>query len=81
MRTNSHAGGSSSQAGQGWIWATAVGILLIMAFSYLSTLSGVSHSALDQGDNEIASVSKPHKSKPVSRWHPRHHSRSTAISE
>lgn len=85
MRTNPHQKSlgdvSNSPTGQGCLWATAIGILLVMAFSYLSTWSGVTGGALDEVDSEIASVSRPHKSKLVSHWHRRRRTHTSAFSE
>ena len=57
MRTNSNQKSlgdvSTSPAGQGCLWATAVGVVLVMAFSYLSTWSGAPSGALVFGAGTV----------------------------
>jgi hypothetical protein len=68
---------STSPTGQGCLWVVAIGILAVLAFSYLSTYAGFPHDPLDRVDSGIAGVMNPtvrHRTK-ASRSTVRHHRR------
>ena len=78
---------STSPTGQICLWATAVGVGGMMAFSYLNAYPEITKGALDRVDHSIVSVTKRHKSKPVlhahrrRRPHPLHPPRFTTWTE
>jgi hypothetical protein len=49
---------STSPAGQGCIWVAALGVIGVLAFSYLSTYAGVTHDPLDRMESGIEGVTR-----------------------
>jgi hypothetical protein len=69
---------SSSPTGQGCLWVVAVGIVAVLAFSYLSTYAGFPHDPLDRVDSGIAGVMSPtvrHRASTSSSYRHRHRRR------
>jgi hypothetical protein len=55
---------STSPAGQGCLWAAALGVIGVLAFSYLSSYTGFSHDPLDRVENGIEGVTRaPERSR------------------
>lgn len=50
---------SSSPTGQGCLWIVAIGIMAVLAFSYLGAYAGMPHDPLDRVDSGIAGVMSP----------------------
>jgi hypothetical protein len=50
---------STSPTGQGCLWVVAIGIVSILAFSYMSAYGGFPHDPLDRVDSGIAGVMSP----------------------
>jgi hypothetical protein len=71
-QSNSLGDISTSPTGQICLWATAVGVGLMMAFSYLNAYPEITKGALDRVDHSIVAVTKRHKSRPALRAHRRH---------
>ena len=50
---------SASPTGQGCLWVAAIGVMGVLAFSYMSTYAGFPHDPLDRVENGIEGVSRP----------------------
>ena len=50
---------STSPTGQGCLWVVAIGILAVLACSYMSAYGGFPHDPLDRVDSGIAGVMSP----------------------
>ncbi len=60
---------SSSPTGQGCLWVAALGIVGILAFSYLGTYAGFPDDPLDRVESGIAGVTRPAAVKQAKTLH------------
>ena len=64
---------STSPAGQGCLWVAAIGVIGILAVSYMGSYGGTPQGPLDHLENGIAGVTRPTSSDEPSSA--RHHRR------